>query len=118
MRPSINYDHNKDPLIQIKYEDVVVEDQLDSWQEKLNKNKKARRLDLDQSITEQAYAAAVAYRWTYVDHPHRRQTKRPPRWIVPGFLFEEETENYLLKIAHRRTDRMKRTTKELMAEAA
>ena len=112
------YDLLTDPLVQIKREDVVVEDRLGRWQEHLNMAKRARRYDPEQTLTEQACAAAMAYRWRYVNHPHNWQKDRPPKWVILGFRLDAETEQYLLKIARRRIKRMKKTTQELMGQSA
>ena len=110
------YDLSTDPLIHLKREDVVVEDRLGQWQEALNKTERARRLDPEQTLDEQACAAAMAHRWQYVNHPHNWQKDRPPKWRIVGFLLDKDTEHYLLKIARRRIDRMKTTTQELKGE--
>ena len=65
-----------------------------------------------------ACAAALAHRWQYVNHPHNWQKNRHPKWRIVGFLLDAETERYLLKIARRRIDRMKKTTQGLMEEVA
>ncbi len=112
------YDLTKDPLIQLKREDVVVEDRLGHWQERRKKTERARRFDPEQTLDEQACAAALAHRWQYVNHPHNWQKNRYPKWRIVGFLLDAETERYLLKIARRRIDRMKKTTQGLMEEVA
>ena len=112
------YDLSKDPLIRIKREDVMVEDRLGLWQETLKKTERARRFDPEQTLDEQASAAAMAHRWQYVNHPHNWQKDRPPKWRILGFLLDAETEQYLLKVARRRIDRMKKTTQELIDEVA
>jgi hypothetical protein len=63
-------------------------------------------------------AAAMAFRWKYVDHPHNWQKEQRPKWIIVGFLLDDETEQYLLKLSYRRIERMKKTSQELMEEAA
>ena len=97
---------------------MVVEDRLGRWQETRKKTERARRFDPEQTLDEQACAAALAHRWQYVNHPHNWQKNLPPKWRIVGFLLDAETERYLLKIARRRIDRMKKTTQGLMAEFA
>jgi chromosome segregation ATPase len=112
------YDLTRDPLIQLKREDVVVEDRLGHWQETREKTERARRFDPEQTLDEQACAAALAHRWQYVNHPHNWQKDRHPKWRIVGFLLDAETEQYLLKIARRRIDRMKKTTQGLIEGGA
>lgn len=101
------YDITKDPLIQLKREEVLVESRLADWQEKKKKRRRARPLDPSQSITEQAYAAALTFRWKQVNQPHLRR-KEKPRWITVGFLLDAESEKYLLMLTRERIEDLKR----------
>src|SRR5262245_37322284 len=56
------YDVTKDPLIRLKREEILVEHRLPALQEARNKRHSARRLDPEQTLDEQAYAAALSFR--------------------------------------------------------
>lgn len=101
------YDLTKDPLIRLKREEVVVENRLAAWQDAHKKRRRARRLDPEQTLDEQAYAAALAFRWKQINHPHLRR-KRQPKWIAVGFLLDAESEKYLLTLTQERIEEMKR----------
>lgn len=101
------YDLTKDPLIRLKREEVLVENRLAAWQESNKRRRRARRLDPEQTLDEQAYAAALSFRWKQVNHPHLRR-KRQPRWIAVGFLLDAESERYLLLLTQERIDAMSR----------
>lgn len=101
------YDLTKDPLIRLKREEVLVENQLAAWQDAHKKRRRARRLDPEQTLDEQAYAAALAFRWKQINHPHLRR-KRQPKWIAVGFLLDAESEKYLLTLTQERIEEMKR----------
>lgn len=101
------YDLTKDPLIRLKREEVLVENRLAAWQEAHKKRRRARRLDPEQTLDEQAYAAALSFRWKQINHPHLRR-KRHPKWIAVGFLLDAESEKYLLTLTQERIEEMKR----------
>lgn len=100
------YDLTKDPLIRLKREEVLVENRLAAWQEAGKKSRRARRLDSEQTLDEQAYAAALSFRWKQINHPHLRR-KQQPRWIAVGFLLDAESERYLLTLTEKRNEQMK-----------
>lgn len=101
------YDLTKDPLIRLKREEVLVENRLAAWQDAHKKRRRARRLDPEQTLDEQAYAAALSFRWKQINHPHLRR-KRQPKWIAVGFLLDAESEKYLLTLTQERIEEMKR----------
>lgn len=101
------YDLTKDPLIRLKREEVIVEHRLAAWQESRRKRRRARRLDPEQTLDEQAYAAALSFRWRQIDHPHLRR-KQQPRWVAVGFMLDAESERYLLTLTEERIDEMKK----------
>lgn len=101
------YDITKDPLIQLKREEVLVESRLADWQTAKKKRRRARPLDPSQSITEQAYAAALSFRWKQMNHPHLRRKQRPT-WRTVGFLLDPESEKYLLTLTRERIEDLKR----------
>lgn len=101
------YDLTKDPLIRLKREEVLVENRLAAWQESNQRRRRARRFDPEQTLDEQAYAAALSFRWKQIDHPHLRR-KQQPRWIAVGFLLDTESERYLLTLTEERIAEMKR----------
>ena len=72
----------------------------------------ARRLDPEQTLDEQAYAAALSFRWKQINHPHLRR-KRQPKWIAVGFLLDAESEKYLLTLTQERIEEMKRRVASL-----
>lgn len=100
------YDLTKDPLIRIKREEVLIEHRLAEWQDANKKRRRARRLDPEQTLDEQAYAAALSFRWRHIDHPHLRR-KQKPRWIAVGFLLDGDSEAYLLTLARERIEDMR-----------
>lgn len=95
------YDLLTDPLIKLKRHEVFVENQLAHWQAIHGKQGRARRFDSEQTLDEQAYAAAMSLRWKHIDHPHIRR-KQPPKWVAFGFLLDTESEPYLLKLTESR----------------
>ena len=95
------YDLVTDPLIKLKRSEVLVENQLANWQEVHGKQRRARRFDSEQTLDEQAYAAAMSMRWKHIDHPHLRR-KIPPKWRAIGFLLDTESEQYLLTLTESR----------------
>ena len=99
------YDLLTDPLIKLKRHEVLVENQLANWQEVHGKQRRARRFDSEQTLDEQAYAAAMSLRWKHIDHPHLRR-KQPPKWVAIGFLLDTESEQYLLKLTESRITAM------------
>jgi len=101
------YDLTRDPLIRLKREEVLVESRMAAWQEAHGKRRRARRLDPEQTLDEQAYAAALSFRWKQIDHPHLRR-KHPPKWVAVGFLLDAESERYLLTLTEERIAGMQR----------
>ena len=95
------YDITTDPLIKRMQESVLVEGQLAQWQRATGKRKRARAFDMNQSLVEQAYAAAIKERWKHVDHPHK-SFRRTPYWLATGILLDEESERHLLKVTEDR----------------
>ena len=63
-----------------------------------------------QTVVEQAYAAALSARWGIKHKPHKRH--RDVEWSVIGFMLDEKSEEYLMKIAQRRIGWMKRKKDE------
>lgn len=103
---SADYDISKDPLIQIKMEEIRIDNERFRKQVEANDTKTARPLDPKQTVVEQAYAAALSARWGIKHKPHKRH--RDVEWSVIGFVLDEKSEEYLMKIAQRRIDWMKR----------
>jgi hypothetical protein len=85
--------------------DVLVADRYAVWQATNMQRMTARRRDPNQTLDEQAYAAALAARWRLIDHPHVRLGTMP-RWSILGLLLDQKSEKYLLTIAHERIDEM------------
>lgn len=101
------YDLTKDPLIRIKREEVLIEHRLAEWQESNKMRRRARRLDPEQTLDEQAYAAALSFRWKHINHPHLRM-KQKPRWMAVGFLLDGDSESYLLTLSQERIEDMRK----------
>ncbi len=106
------YDLTKDPLIRLKREEVRIEDRLAAWQEENRKRRRARRYDPEQTLDEQAYAAALSSRWKQKNHPHLRR-KQKPRWLAVGFLLDAESEKYLLTLTQERIEEMQKKMAEV-----
>ena len=91
------YDITADPLIKRMQHSVLIEGQLAQWQRATGKRQRARAFDAEQTVVEQAYAAAIKERWKHIDHPHK-SFKRTPYWIATGILLDAESERHLLKV--------------------
>lgn len=85
--------------------EVLVSDRYADWQAKYSPRRAARRRDPEQSLDEQAYAAAMAARWRLIYHPHLRLGVRP-QWILFGYLLDDKSEKYLVAITQERIDEM------------
>ena len=95
------YDITTDPLIKRMQESVLIEGQLAQWQRATGKRQRARAFDNQQTLVEQAYAAAIKERWKHIDHPHK-SFRKTPYWLATGILLDEESERHLLKITEDR----------------
>ncbi len=98
---------DRDPLIQLKREEILVEHRYFAWQETHHKVRRARALDPEQTLIEQAYAAAMAARCSLVHKPHRK-LKDGFRWVVIGFEVESKGELHLQSLARGHIARMER----------
>ena len=105
------YDVTRDPLIRLKREEIRVENRYHTWQVIHKKPRRARRLDPEQTIDEQAYAGALASRWRLIDRPHRRQ-KHLPKWIAIGILLDPPNEEFVLARTQERIDGMLKRMQE------
>ena len=105
------YAIDRDPLIQLKREEILVEHRYFAWQVAKNKDRRARELDPEQTLIEQAYAAAMSARWSLIHKPHRR-LKNGLKWIVIGFQVEPEGESHLQALVRGRMERMERNMRE------
>jgi hypothetical protein len=107
------YDFLHDPLFDLMRRDVLVADGYANWQASHAERIAARRRDPNQTLDDQAYAAALAARWRLVDHPHLR-LGTPPQWRILGCQLDAKSERYLLTIAQERIDEMQsRMTKRI-----
>ncbi len=95
------YDITTDPLIKRMQESVLIEGQLAQWQRATGKRQRARAFDNQQTLVEQAYAAAIKERWKHIDHPHK-SFRKTPYWLATGILLDEESERHLLKVTEDR----------------
>lgn len=103
---ALGYDAASDRLVELMHEEVRVAAVYADWQATHMERITARRRDLDQSLDEQAFAAALAVRWHLIDHPHVRLGIKP-RWRHEGWLLDEKGEKYLLTITAERIAEMK-----------
>jgi chromosome segregation ATPase len=106
-----NYDAVTDPLIALKRRELRVENDWAAIQEARNMRRRARKLDPEQTVDEQAYASALASRWRLIDRPHSR-LPTPPVWRIIGFLLDEASEKYLLAIGEERIDTITQKLKQ------
>ena len=95
------YDITTDPLIKLMQLSVIAEAQLAQWQKANGTRQRARRWDLNQTLVEQAYAAAITKRWSHINQPNK-SFKGTPYWVVTGVLLDAESERHLLKVNGRR----------------
>ena len=63
--------------------EILVEAELAEVQRTEKPNGRARGLDIEQTVDEQAYAAAMAFRWQHINRPHRERRGKT-KWIVVG----------------------------------
>jgi chromosome segregation ATPase len=106
-----NYDAVTDPLIALKRRELRVENDWAAIQEARNMRRRARKLDPEQTVDEQAYASALASRWRLIDRPHSR-LPTPPVWHIIGFLLDEASEKYLLAIGEERIETITQKLKQ------
>ena len=106
-----NYDAVTDPLIALKRRELRVENDWAAIQEARNMRRRARKLDPEQTVDEQAYASALASRWRLIDRPHSR-LPTPPVWHIIGFLLDEAREKYLLAIGKERIETITQKLKQ------
>lgn len=102
------YDVTKDPLIASKGIELMVESKVAEVQRQEKPLGRARELDTEQTIDEQAFAAAMAFRWQHINRPHRERRGKI-KWIVVGFQLDAESEKYLRKLTQARTRRLERS---------
>lgn len=106
------YDITKDPLIRLKREEVLVEGQLAALQASKKKRRRARPYDPAETLDEQAYAAALTFRWKQINHPHKRR-KQKPTWVSVGFLLDAESEKYLALLTEERIEEIERKIRQV-----
>jgi hypothetical protein len=99
------YDVTRDPLFELMRQDVLIADRYAAWQATRMDRVTSRRRDSNQTLDEQAYAAAMAARWRLVDHPHLR-LGAIPTWSLLGCLIDKRSGRYLLTITQERIDEM------------
>jgi chromosome segregation ATPase len=97
------YDITTDPLIKLMQRSVIAEAQLAQWQKAHGTRQRARRWDLNQTLVEQAYAAAITKRWSHINQPNK-SFKGTPYWVVTGILLDSESERHLLKVNAKRAN--------------
>lgn len=102
---ALGYDAASDHLFELMHEEVRITAAYADWQCMHMERITARRRDLEQSLDEQAFAAACAARWHLRDHPHVR-LGTIPQWRHPGHLLDMKSEKYLLTITRERIAEM------------
>ena len=102
------HDVTQDPLLHDKRVEILVEAELAEVQRTEKPNGRARGLDIEQTVDEQAYAAAMAFRWQHINRPHRERRGKT-KWIVVGFKLDAESESYLRRLTRARIRRMERS---------
>lgn len=103
---ALGYDAASDRLFELMNEEVRVTAAYADWQAAHMERITARRRDLEQSLDEQAFTAAIAARWHLIDHPHLRLGSKP-HWQPTGCQLDERGERYLLMITHERIAEMR-----------
>lgn len=103
---ALGYDAASDRLFELMNEEVRVAATYADWQATHMERITARRRDLEQSLAEQAFAAANAARWHLIDHPHVRLGNLP-KWRLVGCLLDDKSEKYLRTIMNERLGEMK-----------
>jgi myosin heavy subunit len=88
------YEVLDDPLVRLKREEIRVEHRYYMWQVAHGTAKRARKIDPEQTLDEQAYAGAIALRWRRIDRPLRNTE---PQWFVLGNILEPKHEQQLMK---------------------
>lgn len=91
------YDPARDPLFELMRRDVLVADRYADWQARNMERVTSRRRDREQTLEEQAYAAALAASWRLIAHPHQRPGTIPT-WSRLGYLLDDKSEQDLLTI--------------------
>ena len=102
------HDVTQDPLFHDKRIEILVEGQVAEVQKLEKPQGRARELDTEQTLDEQAYAAAMAFRWQHINRPHRERRGKT-KWIVVGFKLDQESEDYLRKLTKARTRRLEQS---------
>ncbi len=102
---ALGYDTASDRLFELMHEEVRGAAAYADWQATHMERITARRRDLEQSLAEQAFAAANAARWHLIDHPHVR-LGNVPKWRLVGLLLDDKSERYLRTIMNERLEEM------------
>lgn len=103
---ALGYDADSDHLLELMHKEVQVVAAYADWQATHMERITARYRDIEQSIAEQAFAAAMVARWRLVDHPHLRLGANP-KWEILGCLLDEKSERYLLTLTNERLVEMR-----------
>lgn len=100
----VNYEADRDPLISQKRLELTLLDAYAVWQSQHMCDVRARRLDPNKTLDEQALEAALAARWRLVVQPPLpvRNRRQPLRWVSIGFCLDPASERFLLRESQRR----------------
>ena len=100
----VNYEADRDPLIAQKRLELTLLDAYAVWQSQHMYDVRARRLDPNKTLDEQALEAALAARWRLIVQPPLpvRNRRQPLRWVSIGFCLDPASERFLLRDSQRR----------------
>lgn len=105
----VNYEADRDPLISQKRLELTLLDTYAAWQSQHMYDVRARRLDPNKTLDEQALEAALAARWRLVVQPPLpvRNRRQPLRWVSIGFCLDPASERFLLRDSQRRMNEIR-----------
>ena len=105
----VNYEADRDPLIIQKRLELTLLDAYAAWQSQHMYDVRARRLDPNKTLDEQALEAALAARWRLVVQPPLpvRNRRQPLRWVSIGFCLDPASERFLLRDSQRRMNEIR-----------
>jgi hypothetical protein len=105
-----DYKPERDPLVLLKREELLIEHRHYLWQKEHGIKRQARELDLEQTLMEQAYAAAMSARWRLIHkmHAQLKGDRKSLEWVVIGIQLQPKGESYLEKLTRGNIARIER----------